>query len=417
MSKSKGNGVDPIDVIDKFGPDALRFGLAMLCTETQDVRMPVQFECPHCETLIDQTKENRERPRIKCGKCGGEFSTQWARTPEDMALPRGPVVSERFEQSRNFCNKLWNASRFAMMNLEGYTPGAVTDADLSVEDRWILSRLNTVTKEVTAALESYRYADAVRTLYDFAWDEFCSFYIEMAKARLQDEASRPIAQRVLAHTLDTLLRLLHPMIPFITEEVWQLLAQFAPQRGVESPTEAATSVMIADWPKADEARIDLEIEQRFTRFQGVLGALREIRSRQNIATRDQLEFSVRCEPAVADLLRPMQPYFEQMAKATAVSLGPHVTPPATNATVSLAGAEVFVDLKDFIDVAAEIERNEKLREKLLGQIGGKEKKLSNASFVDRAPADVVQKERDSLADLQSQLATVEAALETLRSMT
>ena len=183
MSKSKGNGVDPIDVIEKFGADALRFGLAYLTTETQDIRMPVEFECPHCEKLIEQTKENRVRPRVKCKHCGKEFSTQWAEKPDDKALPRGAVVSERFELGRNFCNKLWNASRFALMNLEGYTPGAVADADLLVEDRWILSRLATVTQETTAALAEYRYADAAKSLYGFAWDEFCSFYVEMVKAR------------------------------------------------------------------------------------------------------------------------------------------------------------------------------------------------------------------------------------------
>ena len=147
MSKSKGNGVDPLDVIEKFGADSLRFGLAYLTTETQDIRMPVEFECPHCHALIEQTKENRVRPRIKCQKCGQEFSTQWAEKPADVALPRGAVVSDRFELARNFCNKLWNASRFSLMNLEGYVPGAVADAELTVEDRWILSRLATVTAE------------------------------------------------------------------------------------------------------------------------------------------------------------------------------------------------------------------------------------------------------------------------------
>ncbi len=240
MAKTKGNGVDPIDVIEKFGADALRFGIAYLTTETQDIRMPVEFECPHCEKLIEQTKANRILPRVKCKHCGKEFSTQWAEKDADKALPRGAVVSERFELARNFCNKLWNASRFALMNLEGYTPGAVADADLLLEDRWILSRLATVTQETTAALAEYRYADAAKSLYGFAWDEFCSFYVEMVKARLGDPAARPTAQRILAHTLDTLLRLLHPMIPFVTEEVWQLLAEAAPQRGIANLPSPAT---------------------------------------------------------------------------------------------------------------------------------------------------------------------------------
>ena len=145
MSKSKGNGVDPVDVMEKFGADSLRFGLAYLTTETQDVRMAVEFECPHCQKLIEQTRENRTRPRIKCKHCGQPFSTQWAEKPEDKALPRGAVVSDRFELARNFCNKLWNASRFAMLNLDGFDPGRVADDELLVEDSWILSRLSTVT--------------------------------------------------------------------------------------------------------------------------------------------------------------------------------------------------------------------------------------------------------------------------------
>jgi valyl-tRNA synthetase len=416
MSKSKGNGIDPLDVIDKFGPDALRFGMAHLTTETQDVRMPVQFECPHCETLIEQTKKNRELPRIKCDKCGQAFSTQWARSDEDRALLRGPVVSERFEVARNFCNKLWNAARFALINLKGYTPGAVAEDQLTLEDRWVLSRLATVTQQVTAALESYRYADAARTLYDFAWDEFCSFYVEMVKNRIQDEIQRPVAQRIVAHTLDVLLRLLHPMIPFITEEIWQLLAQAAPQRGLDDPQPPTVSIMTAAWPQPDTARQNAEIEAQFARFQAVLGALREIRSRQNIPPKSTIEFGVRCDTATEQLLQPMAPYFESMANAVATGWGSNVTPPTTHAAVTLPIAEVFVDLTDFIDVAAEIARNEKLVQKLRSQIEGKEKKLTTASFVERAPADVVQREREGLVQLQEQLASVHAALESLKKL-
>jgi valyl-tRNA synthetase len=415
MSKSKGNGVDPLDIVDKFGADALRFGLAMLTTETQDVRMPVQFECPHCQTLIDQTKKNRELPRVKCDKCGGEFSTQWARTDADKSLPRGAVVSERFEVARNFTSKLWNASRFALINLKEYTPGAVAVADLTVEDRWILSRLATVTREVTAAIEAYHYADAAKSLYDFAWDEFCSFYIEMAKPRLQDEATRAHAQRVLAHVLDGLLRLLHPMMPFVTEEVWQLLNQMAPQRGVPEPAQANDWIITAAWPAADAAHIDPVIETRFRIFQQALGALREIRSRQNISMKQPIEFVVRCDDETAQLLSPMQPYFDAMANAKALQLGPAITPPKTHAKTALAGMELYVDLKDFIDVKAEIAKNEKLEQQLLGLIKGKESKLSNESFVAKAPANVVETERAALAQAQEQLLGVRATLSDLRA--
>jgi valyl-tRNA synthetase len=207
-----------------------------------------------------------------------------------------------------------------------------------------------------------------------------------------------------------LLRLLHPILPFITEEIWQHFAKAAPSRGLPQPSQAAESVMIAPWPQADLARRDSQIEQRFAQFQQALGALREIRSRQNIASKNELEFSVRCAPATADLLRPMEPYFASMANARPSGWGEGVEPPKVNATISLPGMDIFVDLKDYIDVEAECARLRKLEEKLAGLISGKEKKLSNAAFVDKAPADVVAKERESLRELQQQLETVRAAL-------
>ncbi|MEX2187618.1 MAG: valine--tRNA ligase [Pirellulales bacterium] len=420
MSKSKGNGVDPLDVIEKFGADALRFGLAYLTTETQDVRMPVDFECPHCNALVEQTKKNRELPRIACKKCGGEFSTQWAAKDADVALPRGAVVSERFELARNFANKLWNASRFALMNLEGYTPGAVAEGDLTLEDRWILSRLNTVTRQVTEALDAFHYGEAARALYDFAWDEFCSFYVEMLKPRLADEQVRPTAQRVLAHTLDRLLRLLHPIVPFITEEVWQLLGGAAPVRGLsmdgKSDAAAVQSVMIAEWPKSEATRIDPEIEERFARFQAVLVALRDVRARNNIPPKETIEFAARCDAETAKLLRPMEPYFATMAKARATEWSPTATAPEMSASATLSGMEIFVDLQGFIDVKAEIARHEKERDNLAKMIAGKQAKLANASFVERAPPQVVEQERESLAQLEMQRKSVAATLKKLRAM-
>jgi valyl-tRNA synthetase len=219
---------------------------------------------------------------------------------------------------------------------------------------------------------------------------------------------------VLAHTLDVLLRLLHPMIPFLTEEVWQLLAQAAPQRGLPKPSKPAESVMIAAWPEADLARQDATIESRFARFQEVLRGVREIRSRQNIQPKTKIDFVVRCEAATAELLRPMEPYFDTLAGARARSMGPDVTPPSPAANFSLSGIEVFVDLADLIDVKAEIAKNEKEKQRLRGLIEGKEKKLANESFVSRAPADVVKKERDALADLHTQLQAVETFLSQLR---
>jgi len=413
MSKSKGNGVDPVDVMEKFGADSLRFGLAYLTTETQDIRMPVDFECPHCGALIEQTKENRMLPRIRCGQCRKEFATQWADKPADKALPRGAVVSERFEMARNFCNKLWNASRFALMNLGGYAAGPVADTELFVEDRWVLSRLATVTAEATDLLDRYQYADAARALYEFAWDEFCSFYVEMVKSRLQDSGRRTVAQRVLVHTLDVLLRLLHPMIPFLTEEVWQLLNQIAAERGLSVPRRAAESVMIAPWPESDPARRDPHIEAQFARFQEALRAVREIRTRQGVPPRKRIDFAVRCDAATARLLQPMAAYFESMAGARAAAWGPTVQSPPLAANASLPGMEIYVDLADLIDVEAEIARKREELSKLESRVASQSKKLANENFLQRAPAAVVQKERDALQALEDQSAAVRASLDQL----
>ena len=433
MSKSKGNGVDPLDIVDKFGADALRFGLAELTTETQDVRMPVQFECPHCLALIDQTKKNRELRKVACTKCGKDFISQWAKTEEEKALPRAAVVSERFEVARNFTNKLWNAARFALINLadketgdggqETGKPtrraseevGELTPDKLTIEDRWLLSRLATVTDGVTKALEGYHYADAAKELRDFAWDEFCSFYVEIAKARVADEKAKPTAQRVLAHSLDVLLRLLHPIMPFITEEVWQLLNKVAPERGLDGTRSApATWLITASWPVADMKWQDREIESRFAVFQQALGAIREIRSRQNIPGKNPLNFAIKCDASTAALLQPMAPYFQSMANATAGGFGPQVAIPPTNAKTALSGMEIYVDLAGSIDKEAELAKNTQLEQKLVGFIKAKEGKLANESFVSRAPANVVQAERDSLAQLNEQLASVRTALAALR---
>jgi valyl-tRNA synthetase len=414
MSKSKGNGVDPLDVIDKFGADALRFGLAWLTTDTQDVRMPVQYECPHCQALVNQTKENRQKPKVVCDKCGKSFSTQWAESESDKALPKAPVVSERFEVARNFVNKLWNASRFVMMNLEGFQPAQVVRGSLALEDRWILSRMATVTETVTREIRSYKYADAARAIYEFAWDDFCSLYVEMAKPRLQDPSTRPVVQRILAHTLDSMLRLLHPMIPFVTEGIWQHLAEITKNRDFYSSEAASDWLLKAPWPEAQSSDIDKAIESQFAQFVALLGAIREIRSRQNIAPKESVEFCVRSDDALAALLEPMRPLIQSMAGATVKQWSTDPALPSVKAHVSLDKMDVYVDLSKFIDVSAEISRNEKLLLNLIKQIQDKQGKLSNESFVARAPAAVVEKERASLVDLISQRDSAEAALESLR---
>jgi valyl-tRNA synthetase len=414
MSKSKGNGIDPLDIIDRFGADALRFAMVDLTTETQDVRLPVMFECPACEATIEQTKKNRELPKIECLKCRKSFATQWARTDEDRSLPRGVVVSERFEVARNFCNKLWNAARFALMRLEGYEPGPIDLASLTIEDRWILSRLSTVTRQVTAGLEAFAYHDVARALYTFSWNDFCSFYVEMLKERLSNESSRPQAQRMLAYVLDQLLRLLHPIMPFVTEEIWQLLRDIAPQRGLYEMATPRECLIVAEWPADDERWLQPEIESQFELFQAALGALREIRAKQNIDRKHEIAFVVRCRDEVARLLKQTSVYFESMALARMTAAGPDVAPPSPSANMPLPEMEVIVDLTGLIDVAAECERLQKEKSRLEGLVAGTESKLSNEAFVSKAPAEVVAKFRETLEQNREQLERTLAALAELQ---
>jgi valyl-tRNA synthetase len=415
MSKSKGNGVDPVDVIEALGADALRFGMVSMATETQDVRMPVEFQCPHCEARIEQTVQNRMHPRIECPKCKGAFRTQWATKPDDVALPRGPALSERFESGRNFSNKLWNATRFVLMNLEGFEAGSLNASPAALEDRWLASRLASVTRDATRAIDEYRFAEAARILYAFAWDEFCSAYLELCKARLADPATRPQAQAMLLLGLDTILRLLHPIMPFVTEEIWQHLQEIAGGRRLPwDPAGLSPTIMTAAWPTPPAAWIDDRTERQFGTFLAVVGAIREIRSRQNVPPRTQVKVAIRASRETSDLLAPMHASLASMAVVEITGAGPEASGAAGAATATVAGCDVFVDLADLIDVGAEITRLTKENEKTAGFIQAKQAKLADEKFAAKAPPQVVQKEREQLAELEAKLAKGLGTLAALR---
>jgi valyl-tRNA synthetase len=419
MSKSKGNGVDPVDVIDTLGADALRFALASMATETQDVRMPVDFQCPACSTLIEQTVQNRVKPRIDCPKCGQPFRTQWAAADADLALPRGPAVSERFESGRNFSNKLWNATRFVLMHLEGFEARPLA-ADLGgdaaeLADRWLASRLASVTRDATRAIDEYKFAEAARILYAFAWDEFCSAYLELCKPRLADPATRDRARAMLLLGLDTILRLLHPIMPFVTEEIWQHLRETA--AGRRMPWDAGVSprsIMVAAWPKPPAAWIDPRTEAQFGSFLALVAAIREIRARQNVPPRTRVKVAIKAARDQADLLLPLHGALESMAVVELTAVGPDAAGAPAAASATAGGCEVFVDLAGLIDVEAEIGKLVKENEKTEGFIRAKQAKLADEKFAARAPEAVVAKERAQLAELEERLAKGRATLAELR---
>ncbi len=420
MSKSKGNGVDPLDVIEALGADALRFGMTSMATETQDVRMPVEFQCPNCSVRIDQTVHNRMQTRITCQKCGKSFRTQWARSEEDLSLPRGPALSERFESGRNFSNKLWNATRFVLMNLDGFDGECLIhegdDSFASLEDRWLASRLASVSQAVTRAIDNYKFAEAARVLYSFAWDEFCSAYVELCKSRLSDPASRRQAQAMLLLGLDTILRLLHPIMPFVTEEIWQHLRTAVGKR--KSPWDRQPlqeSIMVSQWPTPPDEWIDARTETQFGIFLGLVAVIREIRSRQNISPKTRVPVVIRAPQETADLLAPMHASIESMATVTLVAMHPDCEGADGAVRSSVLGCDVFVDLAGLIDIDAEITRLRKELQKTAGFIEAKKKKLENKNFTSRAPANVVEKERAQLSELEEKLSKGEATLADLCS--
>jgi valyl-tRNA synthetase len=428
MSKSKGNGVDPVDVVEALGADALRFALAGMATETQDVRMPVDFQCPACGHMIEQTAQNRTKPRLDCPKCSKPFRTQWASSEADLALPRGPAVSEKFEAGRNFSNKLWNATRFVLMHFEDETAatGASVsdtlcvslDADSPLEDRWLASRLATVARAASSAIDDFRYAELARVLYGFAWDEFCSAYLELCKSRLADPAERDRARGMLLLGLDTILRLLHPIMPFVTEEIWQQLREVAGSRRMpwdDAKALIPESIMRARWPAPPAEWSDSRTEQQFATFLAVVGGIREIRSRQNVPPRKKVPAVIRTSQDIAELLVPMQAAIESMAAVDLTGIGPNVEGQPGAATVSVAGCEVFVDLADLVDVVAEIARLEKDNGKTEGFVKAKLAKLANETFTSRAPEAVIAAERAQLAELEDRLAKGQAALAAFRA--
>jgi valyl-tRNA synthetase len=415
MSKSKGNGVDPLDIIEAYGADALRYQMVFVSGDMQDSRLPVANICPHCATLVPVKHEHMymRTKQLACPACKKPFRPGGPWPSDDPELPTAKQASERFEQGRNFANKLWNASRFLLMNLDGYEPGPIGVATLPVEDRWILSRLAATTSAVTDQLEQFRFSDVARTIYEFIWSEFCDWYVEMSKGRLKDAHGRVTAQRVLIGVLDAILRLVQPVMPFVAESVWQALGELAPVRGIPSPTAAAKSVCIAAWPVFLESWADASIERRFARMQVLIGKIREIRNRYSVDPKTEIDVHVRCAEAIAADFRALEPFVKQLAGIRTFDVGVDVKKPAQAAGVVLADFEAYVSLVGLIDVAKEIERLEK-------QIVEKEKykksiqaKLANEGFVARAPAEVVQQQRDLVAETDGQIRTLEENLREL----
>ncbi|MBN9120101.1 MAG: valine--tRNA ligase [Planctomycetes bacterium] len=424
MSKTKGNGVDPLDIIDLYGTDAMRYTMVKMATENQDARMPVSNVCPHCGTMIPQKQEHQSMrtKKLTCPgdkakgiTCGKAFRPGGPWPEPDPELPTARQASDRFEEGRNFANKMWNATRFLLMNLDGYTPGPMKLEELPTEDRWLLSRLATTTRAVTAALEGYRFSDVARLVYDFVWSEFCDWYIEMSKGRLKDAAARPTAQRVLAGVLDGILRLVQPVMPFVAESLWQALNEAAPERGLPAPSKAEESAAIARWPSYPEGWINSEVEARFARMQELVRGVREIRNRYQVDDKTRLDVSVKCSPAVAADFNALAAFIGPLAGIANLTAGPNTAKPKQAGGLVKPEFEAYVSLVGLIDVSAELKRLEKQLTDKRKSLEGTRAKLANEKFVSGAPPEVVQQQRELASDIEKQIAALEENLKDLRS--
>ena len=348
MSKSAGNGVDPIEMIDRFGADALRFNIITGNSPGNDTRFYV----------------------------------------------------ERCEAMRNFANKLWNASRFVMMNL--HVEDNKLPDKLTLPDKWVLSKLNTLVKEVRENLDHYELGVAAQKIYDFIWDTYCDWYIELCKARLNgdDAEAKEGAERVLLFVLTRILELLHPYMPFITEEIYQAI-----------PHESE-ALIIAPYPKYDQA---LSFPEEEASFELVMDAIRAVRSRRadmNVAPSRKAKLIV--ATAETDTFTAGAPYFERLAGASEVEVvGEDYAPEAGMVTVTTHSARLYMPMAELVDIEAERARLTKELEKAKKQLEAQEKKLANENFVSRAPEAVVNAERERAEKAKALIANLEGSLKEL----
>lgn len=409
MSKSKGNGIDPVDIIERYGADAMRYVLCDMQTGTQDIRLPVQAISPYTGEIVDlaTAKHGRNVFTYICPVSGQEFDVLG--TMED--IPAARVISDRFEIGKNFCNKLWNAARFALMNLQAQDFRALKPAELQAEDRWILARLTQTITGVTDELKAYNPSAAVGTARSFFWGEFCDWYLELIKPRMRNDDTAFMARQVLALVMDHVLRLFHPFIPFITEEIWQLLHERAPVRGLEEALPTPQLLVTAAWPTANVAWKNEGLEADFELMQDVIRGIRNVRSKYNVPPSKKLTAHIKAGETATEKLRAFRDHILNMATLSDLEVAPDVERPRLSAIQVVGDLEIY--LEGVLDPEKERERLTNQQEKLLAQKVGTEKKLSNENFVNRAPAHVVEAERQKLKDIEQQLTTIEDNLKML----
>ena len=346
MSKSLGNGIDPLEIIASYGADALRLALVTGISAGNDTRF----------------------------------------------------TDEKVISSRNFANKLWNAARFVLMNLPEDFNETELPAELAIEDKWLLSQYNELIKAATENLENYDIGVAEQKIVDFIWDTYCSWYIELAKARLQGE-NADSARRVLVYVLTGVLKLLHPFMPYITEEIWQAL----PHEG--------DSIMVSAWPEYDEAHCFEQEAADFTKVMDAIKAIRNRRAEMNVPPSKKA--TVYIEAANGKVFEQCAPFFLRLASASEVEVNREFD---KNGAVQVItdSAKIYMPMAELIDTAKELERLTKEMEQCKKQAAGLEGRLNNPGFVNKAPENVVAAERDRLAKLKERMAKLEESIAAMK---
>ena len=354
MSKSLGNGVDPMDVIEKYGADSLRYFLLTGSTPGQDLRF------------------------------------HW----------------ERVESTWNFANKIWNASRFVLMNMEDFKYEDIDlTGDLALPDKWILTRLNETIQNVTNNTDKYEFGEAGRALYNFIWDDYCDWYIEMAKIPLnaEDEVAKQTTRSVLAHVLDQIMRMLHPYMPFITEEIWQQL----PHKG--------ESITVAAWPVYNEKYHDEIASKEMKQLVDIIKAIRNIRAEVDTPMSREIPILIKTKNEdVKATLDKNRSYLERFCNPSELTVDTEISAPEDAMTAIVTGAEIFLPLEGLIDFEKEIARLEKELEKWESEVALVEKKLSNEKFVSKAPEKVVGAEKQKQVEYIDKREKVKQRLEELK---
>ncbi|MEC2054598.1 valine--tRNA ligase [Peribacillus psychrosaccharolyticus] len=356
MSKSLGNGVDPMEVIEKYGADSLRYFLSTSGSPGQDLR----------------------------------YST------------------EKVESVWNFANKIWNASRFALMNMDGLTYEEIDlSGEKSVADNWILTRLNETIETVTRLADKYEFGEVGRALYNFIWDDFCDWYIEMAKLPLygEDEAAKKTTRSILAYVLDNTMRLLHPFMPFITEEIWQNL----PHNG--------ESITIAAWPTVDPALTNTEAAEEMKLLVEIIRSVRNIRAEVNTPMSKKINLMLKAkDESIVAKLEKNRAYLDRFCNPEELTIGVNVEGPAQAMTAVVTGVELILPLKGLINIEDEIKRLDKECEKLNKEVERVQKKLGNEGFVKKAPAAVIEEERAKEKDYVEKRDAVISRIQELKQL-